>query len=75
MLLAADVDPRGMIAFFENMRAAERGAPSATRYLTSHPLAAERVETLKQLAASHSRGFRPLLPGRDWTDLRRVCGG
>jgi beta-barrel assembly-enhancing protease len=75
MLLAADVDPQGMIAFFESMRAMERGTPSAARYLTSHPLAEERVETLKQLAAAQSRTFRPLLPGRDWTDLRRVCGG
>jgi Zn-dependent protease with chaperone function len=74
MLLAADVDPQGMIAFFESMRATEGGAPSATRYLASHPLAEERVDALKQLAASYSRGFRPLLPGRNWTDLRRVCG-
>jgi predicted Zn-dependent protease len=75
MLLAADVDPQGMIAFFETLRAAERGTPAATRYLASHPLAADRVETLKQLAASHTKEFRPLLPGRDWTDVRRVCGG
>jgi predicted Zn-dependent protease len=75
MLLAADVDPRGMIAFFETMRAAERGAPSTLRYLASHPLAAERVETLKELAGSHAKEFRPLLPGLDWTDVRRVCGG
>ena len=75
MLLAADVDPQGMIAFFETMRAAERGAGSTVRYLTSHPLAAERVEALKQLAGSQKREFRPLLPGRDWTELRRVCGG
>src|SRR2546422_7859462 len=74
MLLAADVDPRGMIAFFETMRAAERGASATFRYLASHPLAAERVEALKQLAGSHTKEFRPLLPGRDWTDVRRVCG-
>jgi predicted Zn-dependent protease len=75
MLLAADIDPRGMIAFFETLQAAERGTPAATRYLASHPLAADRVETLKQLAASHTKDFRPLLPGRDWTDVRQVCGG
>jgi predicted Zn-dependent protease len=72
MLLAAEVDPRGMIAFFETMRAAERDA--AFRYLASHPLAADRVDTLKQLAEAHKKEFRPLLPGRDWTDVRRVCG-
>ena len=75
MLLAADVDPRGMIAFFETMRAAERGASATFRYLASHPLAAERVEALKQLAGSHTKEFRPLLPGRDWADVRRICGG
>jgi len=74
MLVAADVDPRGMIAFFETLRAAEEGSPAATRYLTSHPLAADRVEALKQAAASSGKTFRPLLPGRDWIDLRRVCG-
>jgi Zn-dependent protease with chaperone function len=75
MLLASDIDPRGMIAFFESMRAAEHGAPTAMRYLTTHPLAADRVDTLKRLAAARTGGFRPLLPGRDWADVRRVCGG
>ncbi|HET7380696.1 MAG TPA: M48 family metalloprotease [Gaiellales bacterium] len=74
MLLAADVDPRGMIAFFETLRAAEEGSPAVTRYLMSHLMAADRLETLKRAAASSSKTFRPLLPGRDWVDLRRVCG-
>ena len=43
-----------MIAFFDTMRAQERATPSATRYLASHPLAGDRVETLKRLAASHT---------------------
>jgi Zn-dependent protease with chaperone function len=75
MLLAADVDPRGMIAFFETLRTAEGAAHSATRYLASHPLAGDRVETLERLATSHTKPFRPLLPGRDWGEVRRVCGG
>jgi beta-barrel assembly-enhancing protease len=75
MLLAADVDPNGMIAFFETLRAAEQGTAAATRYLASHPLAADRVEALKQVAASHSKAYRPLLPDRDWADVRRICGG
>jgi len=74
MLLAADVDPRGMIGFFETLKAAEQGTPTASRYLVSHPLAADRVETLKRLAAGRTTGYRPLLPERDWTDVRRVCG-
>ena len=73
MLLAADVDPKGMIGFFESMQAEERVAPDMFRYMASHPLAAERVQALTRLAAAHKKEFRPLLPGRDWKSLRRVC--
>src|SRR5882724_4437914 len=74
MLLAAEVDPQGMIAFFETLRGAERSLPGASRYLASHPLAVERVESLKRLAEYNPKKFQPLLPDRDWRDLRRVCG-
>ena len=74
MLLAAEVDPQGMIAFFETLRGAERSLPGASRYLASHPLAVERVESLKRLAEYNPKRFQPLLPDRDWSDLRRVCG-
>ena len=75
MLLAADVDPRGMIAFFETVRSGENGLPAAARYLASHPPAADRIESLKRLAASIPHRSRPLLPDRDWNDLRRICSG
>jgi predicted Zn-dependent protease len=74
MLLAADVDPKGMIAFFEMLRSRERGLPSAARYLASHPLAADRVESLKRLASVSHRS-RPVEVGREWDDVRRICRG
>jgi predicted Zn-dependent protease len=73
MLFAAEVDPKGMIAFFESLRATERGLPAQARYLASHPLAADRVESLKRLASSAPHRSRPLLPDRDWGDVRRIC--
>ena len=73
MLLAADVDPRAMIGFFETLAAGERGLPVAVRYLISHPLAADRVQNLSRLAASNPRPFRPLLPDGQWSDVVRVC--
>jgi beta-barrel assembly-enhancing protease len=75
MLLAADVDPKGMITFFETLRSGERGLPSAARYLASHPLAADRVESLKRLASSISHRSRPLELAREWDDVRRICRG
>jgi beta-barrel assembly-enhancing protease len=75
MLLAAEVDPQGMIAFFEMLRTKERGLPTAVRYLTTHPLAADRVESLKRLAASVPHRSRPLLSDEEWQDVRRICRG
>src|SRR2546427_1375520 len=60
MLLAADVDPAGMIDFFEKLRATEGNLPSATRYVTSHPLAADRVDHLQKLVAPIPHQSRPL---------------
>jgi predicted Zn-dependent protease len=75
MLLAADVDPQGMIAFFEKLRKKERGLPTAVRYLTTHPMATDRVDSLKRLAASIPHRSRPLLSDEDWEDVRRICRG
>ena len=75
MLMAADVDPAGMIDFFEKLRAAEGNLPSATRYLTSHPLAVDRVDNLKKLVASTPHQSRPLQLNREWDDVRKICRG
>ena len=75
MLLAADVDPAGMIDFFEKLRATEGNLPSATRYLTSHPLAADRVDNLKKLVASIPHQSRPLQLNREWDDVKKICRG
>jgi predicted Zn-dependent protease len=75
MLMAADVDPAGMIDFFEKLRAAEGNLPSATRYLASHPLAMDRVDNLKKLVASTPHQSRPLQLNREWDDVRKICRG
>jgi predicted Zn-dependent protease len=73
MLLAARVDPAGMIGFFEAM-ARERGsAPSFLAYLSTHPPTAERLARLRALAAGAAPP-EPLLTGEAWTALRQVCG-
>ena len=75
MLMAADLDPTGMIDFFEKLRAVEGDLPSATRYVTSHPLAVERVDNLKKLVASIPHRSRPLELNREWDDVRKICRG
>jgi len=73
--MAADLDPTGMIDFFEKLRAVEGDLPSATRYVTSHPLAVERVDSLKKLVASIPHRSRPLKLNREWDDVRKICRG
>jgi predicted Zn-dependent protease len=75
MLMAADIDPAGMIDFFEKLRASEGNLQSATRYLNSHPLAVDRVDNLKKLIASIPHKTRPVELNRDWDDVRKICRG
>jgi len=77
MLLAAGIDPGGMIGFFEKLASKEKAAgPTLPRYLSSHPLLGERIARLKALASARP----PAPPARlladyDWTDVRRICAG
>jgi predicted Zn-dependent protease len=73
MLQAARVDPRGMLAFFEAMKTLEGAAPSAVRYVSTHPTAGDRLQALASLAARASPPPVKLLPDYDWTDIRRIC--
>ena len=54
MLLAARVDPAGLIAFFEKMQKEEGAQPKALTYLSSHPMPAERIARLKALATTRT---------------------
>jgi predicted Zn-dependent protease len=73
--MAADIDPAGMIDFFEKLRASEGNLQSATRYLNSHPLAVDRVDNLKKLIASIPHKARPVELNREWDDVRKICRG
>jgi predicted Zn-dependent protease len=72
MLLAAHMDPAGMLAFFEAIRKEEGAQPEALKYLSSHPMPAERIARLRALAAAAGPA-EPVLPGEDWPTLARRC--
>jgi predicted Zn-dependent protease len=73
MLLAARVNPAGMIAFFETMQKEEGAQPKALAYLSSHPMPAERIARLKALAATGNGAPEPVLPRADWSALTKRC--
>ncbi len=77
LLQEAGIDTQGTITFFEKLSSHERGRgnDSLTRYLRTHPATAERVATLRALAATTPKPERRLLPDDDWTDIRSLCEG
>jgi predicted Zn-dependent protease len=76
MLIRAQIDPSGMIAFFDRAtRKKDANEPEGIwRFLTTHPSNTQRVANLKILAVNAPTG-PPLLAGRDWKDVKRVCAG
>jgi len=73
MMLAARVDPAGMIAFFEQIQKEEGDTPTALTYLSTHPLAADRMERLKAMAAGFKGSPEPLRSRDEWAELARRC--
>ena len=73
LLLAAGIDPAGMIAFFDVLRKEGGEAPGLLTYLSTHPSPADRIEGLKALAAQSQRRPVKLLPDYDWRDITKIC--
>jgi beta-barrel assembly-enhancing protease len=74
MLHAAAVDPAGMLSFFQAMQREEGTPQSATRYLSTHPAAVDRLQALTTLAAARTRPPAKLLPSVDWNEVTKMCG-
>jgi Zn-dependent protease with chaperone function len=73
MLLEARVDPAGMIDFFEVLAKEEGARPAGFKYLSSHPMADDRLARLKNVASGQRGTPVKLLPGTDWSRLIRLC--
>jgi len=73
MLLAAGIDPAGMIAFFDILKDEEKKGLKRPTYLSSHPSTEGRMERLKSLVGGAQRPSGKLLPGYNWSDARKIC--
>jgi Zn-dependent protease with chaperone function len=74
MLVAAGVDPAGMLAFFETLQKEPGPGAKLPPYLSTHPTAEGRLERLRSLDPSPRPAAPRLLPGLDWRDVRGICG-
>ncbi|MEW6324736.1 MAG: M48 family metallopeptidase [Nitrospirota bacterium] len=73
MLMAAGIDPQGMIDFFETLDEVGPKIPDALKYLVTHPQTGARIQSLKTYAREHPASATPLRPKGDWARLRGLC--
>jgi beta-barrel assembly-enhancing protease len=73
MLLAAGIDPRGMINFFYKLEEEEAKYPEVPVYLSTHPDLKERIARLQALANQPRQNPIKLFPGESWNDIKNVC--
>jgi len=74
MLMAAHVDPQGMITFFETLKQEGPAIPDALKYLVTHPQTDDRIRTLTEYVRQHPSTVTPLLPDYDWHRMHDICG-
>ena len=73
MLLAARINPEGMIAFFEAMKEERGKGRELLTYLSTHPSTEGRIERLRSLVGSQPRSFIKLHRDYDWNDIKKIC--
>jgi predicted Zn-dependent protease len=75
MLIAARIDPAGLVRFFESLKEKEQGKEGSTflTYLSTHPSTADRIKRLKALAAKADGQWITLLPDLQWREISQLC--
>jgi len=74
LLVAANIDPRGMMTFFESLQEEEgKDTPGFLKYVSTHPNTMERIERLRSMAGHAKGNFVKLLPQYDWKDMHKIC--
>ena len=74
LILAAGIDPGGMISFLEKIQKEDGKTTAMPAYFSTHPSPESRIEKLKILAGDpRNQTFRPLAP-YDWKKIQGACG-
>jgi len=78
ILMAAGINPEGMISFFEKLRDKGMDIPEPLMFLSTHPNTSDRIRELRSYvrqfrARQSERGFSPLAQNEDWEAIRSMC--
>lgn len=73
MLVEADIDPRGLVRFFEALKKEHGDLPGMAGWLSTHPQTEARIAAVEaQIAAAPARQYRPIEV--DWAAMRQRVG-
>jgi predicted Zn-dependent protease len=73
MVLAAGIDPSGMIAFYELLAREGPAIPGVLEYASSHPSTAQRIERLRALSAGAPAPSINWGDAEEWVTVRTRC--
>jgi predicted Zn-dependent protease len=73
LLMAAGVDPAGMITFFETLEAEVGSTSPALTYFSTHPATEDRRAELAGLAAEASTPASPIELPAEWSAIATSC--
>jgi Zn-dependent protease with chaperone function len=72
MLVAAHINPHGMIAMFETLQK-QGDVPENLEYFSTHPRTVERLRALSKIAMHDPSAFASLLPELHWSSIATAC--
>ncbi|MEW6681646.1 MAG: M48 family metallopeptidase [Nitrospirota bacterium] len=73
MMVAAGIDPSGMIAFYEVLAREGPALPRSMQYLSTHPATADRVERIRHLADGAGPPRVSFGSPDEWAALTQRC--
>jgi predicted Zn-dependent protease len=72
MLVAAHINPKGMIEMFETLQK-QGEVPEYLEYFSTHPRTAERLRALSKTATHDPAAFPNLFPELHWRSIATIC--
>jgi predicted Zn-dependent protease len=72
MLVAAHINPQGMIEMFETLQK-QGDVPENLAYFSTHPRTAERLRALSKIATHAPAAFASFFPELNWRSIATAC--
>lgn len=74
MMINSNINPNGMVEFFEIMNETSGDIPKYLKYFSTHPQTDSRIANLKNYANKYSDKPEKLFTKKEWEDIKKICG-